>query len=178
MSDRKGGINYINQAWIDWTGRPFEAHLGSGWLDALVEEDRQTAGDKFLGAFARRHFFETDFRIRRKDGEVRWCTATGSPYYNTEGEFEGYAGSCIDITERKLAEQKLESRNVLISTITNNTFQGIMMMDDKQVCTYMNPAAEQITGFTVAEVQDKPLHYYVHHTRPDGRHFPIEECPN
>jgi PAS domain S-box-containing protein len=52
-----------------------------------------------------------------------------------------------------------------------------MMMDDKQVCTYMNPAAEQITGFTVAEVQDKPLHYYVHHTRPDGRHFPIEECP-
>ncbi len=176
MSNRKGEISYINETWIDWTGRPLEAHLGSGWLEAIVAEDRQAASDNFQRSFHRRQYFETDFRIRRKDGEVRWCTATGSPYYNAEGNFEGYAGSCMDITDRKLAEQRLESRNVLISTITNNTFQAIMMMNEKQVCTYMNPAAEQITGYTLAEVQEKPLHYYVHHTRPDGTHFPIEEC--
>ena len=50
-------------------------------------------------------------------------------------------------------------------------------MNDRQICTYMNPAAEQMTGFKMHEVQDKPLHYYIHHTHPDGSHFPIEDCP-
>jgi len=176
MSDASGSTNYVNQTWLDWTGRPYETNLGLGWLEAIVEEDRDYAKTNFMQAFEKRRFFETDFRIVRRDGEIRWCTATGSPFYNSEGEFEGYAGSLIDITDRKMVEQDLESRNVLISTITNNTFSGIMMMNDKQVCTYMNPAAEQITGFKLEEVQDKPLHYYVHHTKPDGSHFPIEEC--
>jgi PAS domain S-box-containing protein len=53
------------------------------------------------------------------------------------------------------------------------------MMDSRQHCTFMNGAAERITGFTLAEVQalDRPLHDVVHHTRPDGSHFPISECP-
>jgi PAS domain S-box-containing protein len=176
MSDANGNINYVNQTWIDWTGKPFAEHLGQGWTNAIIEEGRENAKNSFLKSFEKREVFETDFRILRKDGEIRWCTANGSPYYNAAGEFEGYAGSCVDITERKEAEQKLESQNVLISTITNNTLQAMLMMNDKQVCTYMNPAAEQMTGFKLEEVQDKPLHYYVHHTRPDGSHFPIEEC--
>lgn len=177
LSDAEGNTIFVNQTWIDWTGRPFEMNLGLGWLNAIVAEDRKYASDNFLKAFEKRKFLEMDFRIIRKEGEIRWCTATGSPFYNSEGEFEGYAGSLVDITERKIAEQKLESQNILISTITNNTFQGMLMMNDQQVCTYMNPAAEQMTGYKLAEVQDKPLHYYVHHTKPDGSHFPIEECP-
>jgi PAS domain S-box-containing protein len=177
MCDAEGQTNYINQTWIDWTGRSYESNLGAGWFEAIVEEDRQQAKDRFLQALEKREFFQADFRITRKDGEVRWCTATGSPYYNSEGGFEGYAGSLVDITERKEAEQELASSNVLVSTITNNTFQAMFLMNEKQVCTYMNPAAEQMTGYKLAEVQEKPLHYYVHHTRPDGSHFPIEECP-
>ncbi len=50
-------------------------------------------------------------------------------------------------------------------------------MDDLQVCVYMNPAAEQLTGYTLAEVQGAPLHDFVHHTRPDGSPYPLEECP-
>lgn len=177
MSNALGETIYVNQTWIDWTGLPYEANLGQGWVNAIVEEDRQLAAESFIAAVERRKFFEKDFRIHRKDGDIRWCTATGSPFYNSEGEFEGYAGSLVDITERKEAEQKLESQNVLISTITNNTFQAMLMMNDKQRCTYMNPAAEQMTGYKLEEVQEKPLHYYIHHTKPDGSHFPIEECP-
>lgn len=51
-------------------------------------------------------------------------------------------------------------------------------MDDRQQCIYMNPAAEQLTGFTLEEVLalDKPLHDIIHHTYPDGRSFPVAEC--
>lgn len=176
MSNSRAEIIYVNKTWVDWTGKAFDEHMGYGWADAIITEDRERALNNFVKSVAHQKLFETDFRIRRQNGEIRWCVANGSPYYNLEGQFEGYAGSCMDITERKEAEQKLESQNVLINTITNNTLQALFMMDDRQVCTYMNPAAEQMIGFKVHEVQDKPLHYYVHHTYPDGRHFPLEEC--
>lgn len=81
-----------------------------------------------------------------------------------------------DVSERKESERALKKQSLLIKTITDNTTQALFMMDDRQVCTFMNPAAEKMTGFRVDEVQAKPLHYYVHHTYPDGRHFPMEEC--
>ncbi|MDP8924746.1 MAG: PAS domain S-box protein [Chloroflexota bacterium] len=67
----------------------------------------------------------------------------------------------------------------LTKTITENATLALFMMDDHQRCTFMNPAVEQMTGFTLAEVQglDRPLHDLVHHTRPDGSTFPPAECP-
>lgn len=41
----------------------------------------------------------------------------------------------------------------------------------------MNPAAEALTGYRLDEVQGAPLHNFIHHTRPDGTHFPLEDCP-
>ncbi|MEI6945805.1 PAS domain S-box protein [Paraflavisolibacter sp. H34] len=177
MTDSAGETIYINQTWFDWTGGTPEGHLGQGWVNAVVPEDRAHAYAAFSQAFAARKVFTDDFRIIRRDGEVRWCSTHGSPYFSADGTFGGFAGSLTDISERKKAEEKLESQNVLINTITNNTLQALFLMDDRQYCTYMNPAAEQMTGYSVAEVQDRPLHYYIHHTRPDGRHYPIEDCP-
>lgn len=176
MTDSDANAIYINQTWIDWIGGSMELHLGNGWLAAVLPEDRDRAIEAFESAFASRKLYAFEFRILRKNGEMRWCISNGSPYYNQNGKFGGYAGSVADITERKAAEQKLDSQIILVDTITNNTQQALFLMDERQICTYMNPAAEQMTGFKIEEVQDKPLHYYVHHTYPDGRHFPIEDC--
>ena len=50
-------------------------------------------------------------------------------------------------------------------------------MDERQQCAYMNPAAEKLTGYTLAEVYGQALHNVIHHTHPDGRPYPLEECP-
>ncbi|RZO61457.1 MAG: PAS domain S-box protein [Sandaracinaceae bacterium] len=64
-------------------------------------------------------------------------------------------------------------------TIAENATLGVVMMDAHQKCTYLNAAAEKMFGVTLAEVlrRDEPLHDIIHHTRPDGRHFPMAECP-
>ncbi|GAA4413667.1 PAS domain-containing sensor histidine kinase [Nibrella viscosa] len=176
MTDRQGQIIYINQTWLDWVGGSLTVHLGEGWLTAVLPEDRDRTRKTFDQGFHSRRLLAIEFRIRRKNGEIRWCLSHGSPYYNQDGSFGGYVGSISDTTERKAAEQKLASQNTLINTITNNAQQALFLMNDQQVCTYMNPAAEQMTGFRMEEVREKPLHYYIHHTHPDGRHFPIEDC--
>ncbi|HLL53214.1 MAG TPA: PAS domain S-box protein, partial [Myxococcaceae bacterium] len=77
------------------------------------------------------------------------------------------------------SERALEVQGRSLRTLTDNATLGLVMMDARQHCTFMNPAAEKIFGYTFAEVQalNRPLHDVVHHTRPDGSHFPMEECP-
>jgi PAS domain S-box-containing protein len=106
LSDQTGGISYVNQTWVDWTGRPLEAHLGDGWSLSIIEEDRAGAAQKYRSDFEARRHFLMDFRITHRDGAEHWCIAEGVPRYSITGEFAGYVGSCIDITDRKRSEQE------------------------------------------------------------------------
>ncbi|GAA4340521.1 hypothetical protein GCM10023149_51970 [Mucilaginibacter gynuensis] len=112
MSDREGRIIYTNQTWLDWTGQTNDEVMGDGWLQPLVAEDRAIAAKKFIGDLAARRHYEVSFRLIRKDGEIRWCVATGNPQYHSDGTFAGYIGSCTDVTEYTLIEQQLQERNI------------------------------------------------------------------
>ncbi len=64
-----------------------------------------------------------------------------------------------------------------LETVAENATLALFIMDEAQRCTYMNRAAETLTGFRLHELQGKALHDYIHHTRPDGTPYPLEECP-
>lgn len=85
------------------------------------------------------------------------------------------AGGAPDVSPN--AEVALHETERRLHAVLDNASVAIFFMDERQQCTYMNAAAEQLTGFTLDEVRGRPLHDVVHHTHPDGRHFPIEDCP-
>ena len=65
----------------------------------------------------------------------------------------------------------------LFEVISNNATFAIFVLDDNRKCIFMNPAAEKLTGYKLEEIQDQPLHNYLHHSHPDGSPYPIEDCP-
>jgi len=79
--------------------------------------------------------------------------------------------------ERKRAEAALAHQLEVTRAITDNAASCLFMMDVDGHPTFMNPAAERVTGYQLDEIRDRPLHNAVHYKRPDGRPFPIEECP-
>ncbi|MBD2153555.1 PAS domain S-box protein [Leptolyngbya sp. FACHB-16] len=64
-----------------------------------------------------------------------------------------------------------------LEVVCNNATLALFIMDERQECVYMNPAAEALTGYSLSETRGRALHDVIHHTRPDGRPYPLCECP-
>jgi len=103
-----GLCNYFSKPWLDFTGRTMEQEVGMGWTEGVHPDDVQGCLDRFLPAFHARKPFRMEYRLRRADGEYRWVDESGIPRYTPGGEFAGYIGCNIDITDRKRAEEERE----------------------------------------------------------------------
>jgi len=99
--------NYFNKPWLDFTGRKMEQEVGTGWIEGVHPDDVKGCFDCFLPAFHARKPFRMFYRLKRADGEYRWVIESGIPRY-AGGEFAGYIGSNIDITDMKRAEEERE----------------------------------------------------------------------
>jgi hypothetical protein len=104
MTGTDGFCNYFNKPWLEFTGRTMAQEVGTGWLEGVHPDDLQGCHDGFFPAYHARKPFRIEYRLRRADGEYRWVIESGIPRYTPGGEFAGYIGSNIDITELKRAE--------------------------------------------------------------------------
>ena len=100
--------DYVNRAWLEFTGHTLEQELGDGWVDGIHPEDREHSFGTFLSAFNRREPFTMEYRMRHRDGSYHWLLDHGAPYTDLDGEFAGYLGTCYDVNERKQYESQLE----------------------------------------------------------------------
>jgi PAS domain S-box-containing protein len=98
---------FFNQGWLEFTGRALEDELGNGWASGVHPEDLNRCLEIYSASFEARVDFQMEYRLRRHDGQYRWVTDVGIPRFGDDGYFQGYIGSCIDITDRKLSEEAL-----------------------------------------------------------------------
>ncbi|HEX5817459.1 MAG TPA: PAS domain S-box protein [Gemmatimonadales bacterium] len=101
LSDRTGGYTWFNRPWLEFTGRAFDEEVGDGWAQGVHPDDCARCLETYRGALAEREPFQMDYRLRRHDGVYRWLLDTGRPLRDPRGDFIGYIGSCVDITERR-----------------------------------------------------------------------------
>jgi PAS domain S-box-containing protein len=110
MSSKREENSFINKPLRTLLGTDHHRLAGT-WTSHLHPEDRDRAHDRFLECLTAGCKYLDEFRVRRFDGEYRWVIADGVPRFSSKGEFEGHAGSWLDITERKEAEERLRSVN-------------------------------------------------------------------
>jgi PAS domain S-box-containing protein len=106
--------DFFNLPWLRFRGRSFEEEVGDGWIDGVHAEDRDYCVSTYVQSFERRESLRVEYRLRRADGEYAWVLDTGVPRHSSDGIFSGYIGSCIDITERKQAEEALRTSEVAL----------------------------------------------------------------
>jgi PAS domain S-box-containing protein len=99
--------NWFNQPWLAFTGRSLGQEAGNGWAEGVHPDDLDQCLQAQASAFNERAPFSLEYRHRRHDGAYRWLIDKGVPRFRPGGEFDGYIGSCIDVTEYKNAEAGL-----------------------------------------------------------------------
>jgi PAS domain S-box-containing protein len=109
MSDVDQRWTFVNQRWLNFTGRPLEATLGHQWAESVHPDDLARVRETYANAFERRASFQTEYQLRRHDGEFRWIASGGVPRFEADGSFAGFVGSALDITDRKRAEEALST---------------------------------------------------------------------
>jgi diguanylate cyclase (GGDEF)-like protein/PAS domain S-box-containing protein len=146
-----GQASYFNQVWLDFTGRSQDQEVGSGWMQGVHPDDLQRASLAFKSTFQARQPFRIDYRLRRFDGEFRWLTFHGVPRYDAKGQFAGFIGSGIDITERKQSEERLQ----LLASVFTHADEGILISRADGTILDINEGFSRITGYSLAEVLGK-----------------------
>ena len=105
MAGRDKLCEFFNQGWLTFTGRSMEQEVGNGWAQGVHPDDVEHCLQIYHSSFDARRSFEMEYRLRRHDGEYRWILDQGVPRFAPDGEFMGYLGTGIDITDKKQSEE-------------------------------------------------------------------------
>jgi len=165
VTESSGHTTYLNEKRYLFTGTSAGTGLGMDWLDSVHPDDRITAETVFLLANERREEFRLEYRMRRREGDFRWVSDSASPRSGVNGEFPGFIGSIVDITDLKLA---VEERDRFFT----QSLDLLCVADFNGYYRRINPTFERVLGYRPEEMLPYPLLTFVH---IDDRERTMEE---
>jgi len=151
MSGQDKRCTWFNQRWLDFVGRNIEQEIGDGWCDNVHPADFDRALDTYHAAFDARRSYEMEFRLQRDDGAWRWLLERGTPHFGPSGEFVGFIGTCIDITEHRETVEQLRESRARFKTLAESLPQMIWTCQRDGYCDYLSRQWLDYTGRSEAQ---------------------------
>jgi two-component system, LuxR family, sensor kinase FixL len=152
---------FFNKPWLKFTGRSLGQEVGNGWAEGVHPDDLEKCLKIYTEAFDARRPFVMQYRLKRYDGEYRWISDQGVARHDARGNFAGYIGSCVDVTEllnKERALREFEERVVLAARAAH---LGVWEMDTTTNELWMSDGARTLFQFDSktrldhARVQDR-----------------------
>lgn len=143
--------DYFNKTWLEFTGNELEDEIKSDWNDKIHYTDLNNFRSVLANAYKTKQAFLTEHRLKHYSGEYRWVINAGRPFYNLDGQFSGFIGSCYDISERRKAEEML----YLQKAAMESALEGILIIQNdnrKYPVIYANRELSRLTGTEEAEI--------------------------
>jgi PAS domain S-box-containing protein len=170
VADPAKRCTFFNHAWLAFTGRTLAQEIGNGWVESVHPDDLKRCLDAYDSSFEARREFQTEYRLRRRDGQYRWTLNHAVPRFARD-QFLGYIGSCVDITERKEAEMVLqrahEELQAQLASIVESSSDAILSKTLDGIITSWNAAAEQMFGYRAEEVISQSISLLIPAKGPD-----------
>lgn len=110
-NDETGKATYFNKRWFEYSGLTYEQSVGPGWEVIVHPDDAPASKERWRKSLEAGELFDTEFRLRRADGDYRWHLGRNVPLKDDTGKVVGWFGTATDITEQKSFEEEL-SRQV------------------------------------------------------------------
>lgn len=118
--------DYFNKTWLDFTGNDLNTEMRTDWNGKLSATDAKIFASVLNNAYKTKQSFQLEHKLKHHSGEFRSVINAGRPFYNLDGNFGGFIGSCYDISERKIAEEMLH----LQKSAMESALEGILIIKD------------------------------------------------
>lgn len=149
---------YVNSRWEQMSGLAEEDCLANGWMKAIHPEDRQGIVEKWEKSIQKQQEFAAIFRFLTPKNKIRWISAHAAPMRSATGQFLGYVSTEEDITDRKLAEQKIREQAALIDIATD----AISVRDLENRALFWSRGAERLYGWTTEEILGQKIDRFLY----------------
>jgi PAS domain S-box-containing protein len=146
LSDAQGHCTYVNRSWLEFTGRPLEEELERGWTAGIHPDDAASELAEWEQALSRNVELRVEYRLRRADGAYRWMLDRGVPRFGAGGELLGYVGACVDLTERREAEEQLRRSEQQFRLLMESLPVAVRIEREFELL-YANAADARLHGF-------------------------------
>jgi PAS domain S-box-containing protein len=125
-----------------------------GWDNLVHPSQKEEMLNYFVNdVIGKKSYFNKEYKIVRvNDHEARWVLGRGELKFDESGNPIQMLGTIQDITERKLAEEKLIESENKFSNYVNYAQHGIFISNEFGEYTDVNPAASKITGYSIEEL--------------------------
>ena len=148
ISDTTKACTWFNRPWLEFTGRPLHEEIGDGWMQDVHPDDLDACIATYHAAFERRQRLHSHYRLRRADGTWRIVEDTGVPRFSSGGEFLGYIGACLDVTDQRVTEQALRHSEERLRLATEAAEIGLWDVDPVTDTLYWPPRVKAMFGIS------------------------------
>ena len=147
--------------------------------DAIVHPDERASGAARFAALlkGKREKDEWEQRFIRRDGRIVLANGRFSLLRDDAGRPQCVVALNEDVTERRRAEEERNRVTQQMRLLLDSTGQGIFGIDLQGNCTFINRATCEMIGYRTEEASGRNMHELVHHHKPDGSPYPVEQCP-
>ncbi|MRS04155.1 PAS domain S-box protein, partial [bacterium] len=154
QADVFGNTVYSNERLCSITGLEFDSMTRDGWIKAIHPEDQDEVVRRWREYVQSGGRWTMEYRqINQKTNQASWVYDEAVELLNEEGKRIGFIGSVVDLTEQKVAEEKLIKSEEKYRLLTENMKDVIWTLDTQTLrFTYISPSVESLRGFSVEEV--------------------------
>ena len=154
LTDAKGNCTYVDQRWCDMAGMKAEEALGSGWVQGIHPDHRQSIAERWYQAAETNGEWDLEYNMVTPEGKTTPVLGQAKALYDSRRRVSGYLGINFDISERKKLEatlQEYERRYAELLAAVNAYTYTVMLEDGVPVSTEHSPACKAITGYAPEE---------------------------
>ena len=177
-TDVHGTITYVNDLFCEINGMAPHQLLGKNHRIIASGIHPRAFYTGMWEAISQGHTWHGEICNRSPvTGQAYWVAATIVPFLDANGLPKEYISVRTDITKRKKLEQELAHDRSFLESITANLGKGVMVLDREERCTFLNPEAERLLGWTLAQLKGQPLHGQMYFCAGQAEGDDAPACP-
>ena len=178
IANGDGYIVWYNRRWHEYCGTTPEEMEGWGWQSVHNPAILPEVMERWTRSIATGEPFEMTFPLRGADGAFRPFLTRVQPVRDPSGSVRRWFGVNTEIASQLAAEQALRESEARLRMVLDASPGGFYAVDRDGTTNLVSRGLLQMIGFSDdSEAVGKKLHGIIHHSRPDGSPYPVEECP-